>query len=195
MTGTPPMDKSLLRQQALVRRDAMPVAERIEKSLAMAEFADRIAFEPGTIISGFLPIRSEPDLRPLMAALRDRGARLCLPVVLDRQTIVFRDFVRGAELVKTGFGTIGPDAGAEVLDPAIMLVPLSGFDPAGNRLGYGAGHYDRAITRLRQAGKPVRLIGTAFDVQRIDVIPAELHDVPLDELLTESGLRSFASGV
>jgi 5-formyltetrahydrofolate cyclo-ligase len=195
MTGTIPVDKTLLRHEALARRDAMGTAERIEKSLAMADFADRIEFEPGTILSGFLPIRSEPDLRPLMAALRDRGARLCLPVVLDRETIVFRDFVRGAELVQTGFGTVGPDASAEVLDPAIMLVPLSGFDPAGNRLGYGAGHYDRAIARLRQAGKPVRLIGTAFEVQRIEAIPAEPHDVPLDELLTESGLRSFPAGV
>ena len=196
MAGTIPVDdKSLLRQQSLARRDATSPTERIEKSLAMAEHADRIAFEPGTVISGFLPIRSEPDLRPLMAILRDRGARLCLPVVLDRETIVFRDFVRGAELVNTGFGTVGPDASADVLDPAIMLVPLSGFDPAGNRLGYGAGHYDRAIARLREAGKPVRLIGAAFDIQRIEAIPAEPHDVPLDELLTESGLRSFPAGV
>ncbi|MAY60672.1 MAG: 5-formyltetrahydrofolate cyclo-ligase [Rhizobiales bacterium] len=188
-------DKNELRAEALARRDGISADLRIEKSLAMAEHADRIEFDPGTVISGFLPIRSEPDLRPLMAALRDRGARLCLPVVLDRQTIVFRDFVRGAELVKTGFGTVGPADDAEVLDPEIMLVPLSGFDPAGNRLGYGAGHYDRAIASLRAAGKSVQLIGTAFEVQEIMAIPAEPHDVPLDQLLTETGLRSFPTGV
>ena len=187
--------KRELRKQVLARRDALPVSERIERSLAMADAVAHISFDPGTVISGFLPIRSEPDLRPLMAALRDRGARLCLPVVLDRETIVFRDFVRGVELVDTGFGTIGPGADADVLDPDIMLMPLAGFDPVGNRLGYGAGHYDRAIARLKAKGRTVRLIGTAFETQAIDAIPAEDHDVPLDELITETGLRSFPTGV
>ena len=68
-------------------------------------------------MSGFLPIRSEVDMRPLMTRLRERGARLCLPVVIDRQTIVFRDLVRGAPLVDTGFGTAGPGEEAEILDP------------------------------------------------------------------------------
>ncbi|TDH35101.1 5-formyltetrahydrofolate cyclo-ligase [Pseudohoeflea suaedae] len=187
--------KNQLRKTALARRDALPISQRIEKSLAMADAAGRISFDPGTVISGFLPIRSEPDLRPLMAALRDRGARLCLPVVLDRETIVFRDFVRGEGLVDTGFGTVGPGEGAEVLDPDIMLMPLAGFDAAGNRLGYGAGHYDRAIARLRVRSKSVRLIGTAFETQFVEAIPAEDHDVPLDELITETGLRSFSTRV
>ena len=43
-----------------------------------------------------------------MFALRDRGARLCLPVILDKQTIVFRELLRGAPMVDTGFGTSGP---------------------------------------------------------------------------------------
>jgi 5-formyltetrahydrofolate cyclo-ligase len=122
-------------------------------SLAMAEAAEAIAFDPGSVIAGYLPIRSEPDLRPLLARLRARGARLCLPVVLDRQTIAFRAFEREAALVDTGFGTSGPGPEAEVLDPDLLLMPLSAFDPGGNRLGYGAGHYDRAIARLRAKGK------------------------------------------
>jgi len=189
------IDKKRLRQEMLARRDAMPVEDRIEKSLVMAGFAEEIDFDPGTVISGFLPIQSEPDLRPMLARLRQRGARLCLPVVLNRQTIVFRDFVRGVDLVDTGFGTSGPPESAEILHPEIMLVPLSAFDEAGNRLGYGAGHYDRAIARIRAAGQEVRLIGTAFDIQKVEAIPAEDHDVPLGRILTESGLRTLSAGV
>lgn len=190
---TPKEQKAELRNQKLALRDAMPVQERIEASLAMADHAgDIIAFEPGAVISGFSPIRSEADIRPLMARLAERGARLCLPVVLDRETIVFRELVRGAPLVKTGFGTTGPGPEAEPLDPEILLVPISAFDAGGHRIGYGAGHYDRAISRLHAKGLTPRLIGIAFDCQEVERVPEENHDVVIPEILTESGLRSFA---
>lgn len=189
---TPKEQKAELRNQKLALRDAMPVQERIEASLAMADHAgDIIAFEPGAVISGFSPIRSEADIRPLMARLAERGARLCLPVVLDRETIVFRELVRGAPLVKTGFGTTGPGPEAASLDPEILLVPISAFDVGGHRIGYGAGHYDRAINRLHAKGLTPRLIGIAFDCQEVPAVPAEAHDVALDAILTETGFRVF----
>ncbi|HEV7249003.1 MAG TPA: 5-formyltetrahydrofolate cyclo-ligase [Shinella sp.] len=184
--------KAAIRNERLAFRDAMTPEARIEGSLAMVEHAgDRIDFEPGMVISGFWPIRSEADIRPLLAHLRTRGARLCLPVVLDRETIVFRELVMGAEVVKTGFGTTGPGPEAAVLDPDILLVPLSAFDRAGHRIGYGAGHYDRAIDRLKAKGHAPKLIGIAFDCQEVASVPAEPHDVALDAILTESGFRLF----
>lgn len=179
----------------LAVRDAIAPETRIEMSLAMAEAAEAIEFDPGSLIAGYLPIRSEPDLRPLLARFRARGARLCLPVVLDRQTIAFRAFERESGLVDTGFGTTGPGPDAEVLDPDLLLMPLSAFDGEGNRLGYGAGHYDRVIARLRAGGKTLRLFGTAFACQETESLPAEPHDVALEMILTEQGLRSFAQSL
>ncbi|MDF1607936.1 5-formyltetrahydrofolate cyclo-ligase [Hoeflea sp. YIM 152468] len=187
--------KSSIRAEMLARRNALAPDIRIEMSLAMADAADEMAFDPGTIIAGYLPIRSEPDLRPLLARLRHRGARICLPVVLDRETIVFRELVPGAELISTGFGTLGPGSEAQELDPDVLMMPLSAFDAKGNRLGYGAGHYDRAIARLRGKGLSPRLVGTAFGFQQADAVPAEPHDVPLQMILTEQGLRSLSQGV
>lgn len=184
--------KADIRKAMLARRDAIAVADRIEMSLAMCDASEALDFVPGTVISGYMPIRSEPDLRPLMARLRERGARLCLPVVLDRETIVFRDFVREAVHVDTGFGTSGPAEDAEELDPDMVLLPLSAFDAVGNRLGYGAGHYDRAIARLLARGRMPVLIGTAFSLQLVEHLPAEAHDAPLDFILTEGGLTPFA---
>ncbi len=186
--------KKQLRLEALARRDGLDPVWRVEASLLVAEKgAAAIQIEPGAIVSGFLPIRSEIDLRPLMAALAEKGARLSLPVVLDRQTIVFRELVRGALLVSTGFGTAGPGPEAAVLDPDVMLVPLAAFDSRGHRLGYGAGHYDRAIARLHGQGKKPHLIGVAFDCQEVARLPDEPHDIALTEILTESGLRRFAA--
>ena len=63
--------------ERLSARDAIPPEERVSKSLAMADHAgEAVDFAPGTIVSGFLPIRSEADLRALMARFAVRGARL-----------------------------------------------------------------------------------------------------------------------
>jgi 5-formyltetrahydrofolate cyclo-ligase len=182
--------KGDLRKGRLAARDAIPAEERIEKSLTIASHAlGVIPVAPGTVVSGFLPIRSEVDTRPLMDHLRERGARLCVPAILDKTTIVFRELVRGAELVPGTFGTVGPGLEAAELDPDIMLMPLSAFDAAGHRIGYGGGYYDRAISRLHEKGLKPRLIGIAFDCQEVASVPAEPHDVKLDAVLTESGYR------
>jgi 5-formyltetrahydrofolate cyclo-ligase len=183
--------KKQLRKQALARRDGLNPQWRIEASLAMAEAVRRISVDPGTIVSGFWPIRSEADVRPAMFALRERGARLALPVVLDKTTIIFRELTRGSPLVDTGFGTAGPGPEADILNPDVMLVPLAAFDRRGHRIGYGAGHYDRAIAKLHGKGLLPRLIGVAFDCQEVPAVPNQWHDVMLSDMLTESGLRSF----
>lgn len=184
--------KASIREGVLARRDQLSVSTRHNFSQQLAGHGNgAIHFAPNTIVAGFLPIRSEVDLEPLMYLLRQKGARLCLPVVLDRQTICFRQWLEGVELVNTGFGTRGPGADAPVVDPEIMLIPLSAFDGRGNRIGYGAGHYDRAIARLHQKGCNPTLIGIAFDCQEVADVPFEPHDVALHAILTESGYRNF----
>ena len=193
MTLTSREQKALLRAERLSLRDVLTPEARAAGAAAMLRHIGRPAsgqaFDfAGSIISGFWPIRSEPDIRPLMEDLRAAGARLCLPVVLDRETIVFREYLAGAPVVKTGFGTTGPDETAPEVDPDIMLVPLSAFDRDGHRIGYGAGHYDRAIARLDALGKRPQLIGIAFACQEVASVPFEPHDIPLDAILTEEGL-------
>lgn len=183
--------KAALRKERLALRDAIDPEARLEKSLSISAFGEALSFAPGTIVSGFLPIRSEADIRPLLDHLAKRGARLCLPIVEDRETILFREMKQGTELVDTGFGTRGPGPEAAVLDPELLLMPLSVFDAAGNRIGYGAGHYDRAIDRLRKKGLNPRLVGIAFDCQEVASVPAEPHDVGLSAIITESGYRRF----
>jgi 5-formyltetrahydrofolate cyclo-ligase len=181
--------KAQLRAEALARRDALGEEIRIEASLAIADrVAARLTLKPGTIVSGFLPIRSEVDPRPLMMALADRGARLCVPAIVEGR-LEFRHLVRGAPLESQGFGTYAPGADAAVLDPSVMLVPMAAFDARCHRIGYGRGYYDRAITALRGKGLSPLLAGLAFAVQEIEEVPAEAHDVGLDFIATEAALK------
>ena len=191
MATTP--EKAELRNGRLAARDALPLDERLEKNTVLtAHGLGAVQVSVGMVVSGFLPIRSEVDLKPLMAALGEEGARLCLPAILDKETIVFREYRPDAELISMGFGTYGPAAHEPVLDPEIMLVPLAAFDQFGNRIGYGGGYYDRAIHQMRQKGHNPRLIGIAFDCQEVASVPVEPHDIRLDAILTESGYRTFA---
>lgn len=183
--------KNRLRASALAKRDALSTETRIQAAMAIADHMKALSLQPGQIVSGFWPIRSEIDIRPLMLALMQHGVRMALPVVIDKQTIIFRAYERAAPLVKAGFGTMGPPEDAPVVDPTTMLVPLAAYDQHGNRIGYGAGHYDRAIAKLIASSAQPRLIGVGFDCQAVDEAPAEPHDVPLDAVLTESGLHAF----
>lgn len=183
--------KKQLRAEALARRDALDPQWRIERSMAMAETVASLDVDGETVVSGFWPMRSEVDIRPAMFALGDMGARLCLPAILDKTTIVFRELVRGAGLVDMGFGTFGPGPEAAELEPDLMLVPLAAYDRRGHRIGYGAGYYDRAIARLQARGKARRLIGVAFECQQVEHVPDQPHDIQLPEILTERGLNRF----
>ncbi|MEI2385006.1 5-formyltetrahydrofolate cyclo-ligase [Breoghania sp. JC706] len=178
--------KEGLRAAALARRGALEPSARIEAALAVAERAGELDLPTGAMVSGFWPIRDEIDPRPLMSALRERGHGLCLPVVAEPH-LIFRELLRGAELVAAGFGTVAPGPQAAEVVPDVMLVPMAAFDRVGHRIGYGKGHYDRAIEAI-SARRTLRLIGVAYSVQEIETVPFEDHDRPLDTIVTEAEL-------
>jgi 5-formyltetrahydrofolate cyclo-ligase len=184
-----PDAKSDARLALKARRAAIPAEDRTALSSRMAN-VDCAAHlpPPPAIVSGFLPIRDEIDPRPLMAMLRGLGYRLCLPVMQGPgKPLLFRAYAPGAPLASAAWNIPEPLADAALVDPDVLLVPLLAFDAAGNRLGYGAGYYDRTIAGLKRH-KRVTTIGLAFDQQRIDAVPHLAYDEPLDWVLTPSGL-------
>lgn len=182
--------KVALRQEAVARRAALGAADRKAAAAAAAEhFLNGIDIAPDQTIAAYWPIRDEIDCRPILSYLMDNFQSVSLPVIVgDDLPLVFRRWAVGAALYEAGFGTLAPDEAAEPSIPDVMIIPLLGFDSAGNRLGYGKGHYDRTIAAM--AKKPL-LIGYAFAAQKLPEIPKEPHDVPLDYLVTENGVRRF----
>ncbi|MFZ2507973.1 MAG: 5-formyltetrahydrofolate cyclo-ligase, partial [Steroidobacteraceae bacterium] len=76
----------------------------------------------------------------------------------------------------------------------LVLVPLVGFDDDGNRLGMGAGFYDRhfAFLRHRQAWRRPLLLGLAFEIQRLERLAVKPHDVALWGIVTECAVYGRA---
>ncbi|MAS43593.1 MAG: 5-formyltetrahydrofolate cyclo-ligase [Rhodobacteraceae bacterium] len=151
--------------------------------------AIRDALPEGGVVSGFLPIRTEIDPRPAMAALHAEGVRICVPVVRgEGLALAFREWTPDAALEAGPFGAQVPAAGAW-LTPEAVIAPLVAYDDARMRLGYGGGFYDRTLAALAEAaGAPVPAIGFAFSAQRSTVpLPSEATDRPLDRVVTELG--------
>jgi 5-formyltetrahydrofolate cyclo-ligase len=177
--------KATLRQEATALRDALPAEARkgAAETIAVRKFP--LAIAPGTIVSGFMPLKSEINPLPLLQELAEAGARLALPAVAGRgRPLIMRAWKFGAPLDRGQWGIREPKPDAPEVEPDILLVPLLAFDREGFRLGYGAGYYDMTIHRLR-ALKPVTAVGIAFAAQEVPKIPTTPRDERLDLVLTE----------
>lgn len=111
------------------------------------------------------------------------SAQMALPMIRDKTTLEFYEWSVGQPLVKHVFDISIPDIRkSSPVKPNIVLLPLLLCDMKGNRIGYGAGHYDRYIASCDT--KPL-LVGLCFDEQIFDHdIPAEQHDQKLDLIIT-----------
>jgi 5-formyltetrahydrofolate cyclo-ligase len=178
-------EKAELRRAGQARRDALPAQLRQAAAEAIAARPFPLAISAGTIVSGFMPLKSEINPLPLMRKLAGAGASLALPVVAGRgKPLIMRGWKWGEPLVGGVWGIREPVPQAPTVDPDILLVPLLAFDRAGHRIGYGAGYYDLTITQLR-ANKPIAAVGIAFAAQEIETVPTTDFDAPLDLVLTE----------
>jgi 5-formyltetrahydrofolate cyclo-ligase len=177
--------KSVIRKDAILRRDALPAAERAKAAEIIATRPFPVAMNAGMIVSGFMPLKTEINPLPLMRSLAAQGARLALPAIDGRgKPLIMRAFAFGDELASGQWGIREPKADAPDVAPDVLLVPLLAFDRTGHRIGYGAGYYDMTIAGLR-AMKPVVAVGIAFAAQEIGEVPVTPRDARLDLVLTE----------
>ncbi|HEX8302265.1 5-formyltetrahydrofolate cyclo-ligase [Sphingomonas sp.] len=175
-------DKPALRAQLRAARDGFAAAGSAA-IIAPKAFVERL--KPGMTVATYHPVGSEADPSQLAAAASGIGCRIALPFVTGRSApIRFLIWQPGAALVPGPFNLRQPDAASEEAAPDVILTPLLGFDARFNRLGQGAGHYDRAFARYEAAWR----VGVAWSVQELPAIPADIWDVPLHAIITEKGM-------
>lgn len=186
MTETADIDeaKRVMRREATARRRELATPADAAGQLIGNLLASG-AVPEGAAVSGFWPIGSEIDLRPLLMALAARGHAVALPVVAGRdRPLVFRAWREGDAMAEGQWGIREPLEDAPEVIPAVLLVPLLAFDRNGYRLGYGGGFYDRTLELLRASGGATA-VGAAWAAQEVPAVPHGAHDQPLDWMLTE----------
>ena len=138
----------------------------------------------GRVVLAFWPLPDEPDIRPLIDSLVAAGKTVLLPKVTGGETMELRRYTSRADLAEGAFHIMEP-AGTPFTDFAqidFALVPGVAFDAACHRLGRGRGYYDRFLAACPHIYK----IGVCFPFQRVPEVPAETHDVLMDEIIAAS---------
>ncbi len=178
--------KAELRKRMRAVRKTAPLeacAERSAKIVASLEAHPVV--QQAKRVSLFWPIveKHEVDLRPLDGSLRARGVEIAYPSIdPDTGDMTFR-IASPDTLEDAGYGFAEPPRDAPIpssLD--VVVVPALAVDPAGHRIGYGAGYYDRTIPKF---APPAITIGVAFDYQLIAEVPVTPGDVALNWIVTD----------
>lgn len=150
------------------------------------------AITPASTILAYAALHTELSLDPFIAAALDAGNSIGIPRIdWDTRSMTPVAIANLHDDLETGRYDIRvPRPGLATLEPAqldVILLPGLGFDRAGNRLGRGAGFYDRFITALHDAGHRPTLIGVCYHAQIVDRVPTEPHDHRVDRVITELG--------
>jgi 5-formyltetrahydrofolate cyclo-ligase len=151
---------------------------------------------PDAIIGAYWPIKGEFDPLPALFRWQEAGLeedaqgaqrhrRIALPVVnkVDK-TLTFYTWYPGCPMEEDAFGIPKPKD-TEIVEPTLIFVPCVGFGPGGYRLGYGGGFYDRTLASLQP--KPFT-VGLGYGFAYLPQLQPEIHDVPLDAILADTGV-------
>jgi len=195
------LDRQQLRRHMRQLRRALSPTAREEAHRQFARvLSGTIRLRPGHRIGVYLAYGHEADLRYVIDFARRRGCLLYLPVITDfrRGRMRFVRYRTDSVMRVNRYGIAEPDRRhAEAISVRrldLILLPLIAFDEHGWRLGSGGGFYDRSLHHLREGRRWRRpkLIGVGYECQRVASLQPDGWDVPLDGMLTERGLRSFA---
>ncbi len=180
-----------LRRKCRQARANLPAAER---GLASVKICDTITrsgyFRRSSRIGCYLPSDEEVDTWPIIARALTMGKQVSAPVLRKNGAMQFRDLDADSSLSTNQFGLLEPHDG-KIVDPHqldIVITPLVAFDSSGNRIGMGGGYFDRcfAFLKTRKIWLHPKLIGVAFDCQRVRTIAPNPWDIGLFRVVTEA---------
>lgn len=184
--------RAALRQEKIAARLALDDVRHAQASAAIeAHLASLLTARVPSVVAFCWPVRREFDSRPLVTRLLRAGWHACQPVVVQEGAPMrFRPWLPETPMTVDRHGIPIPGGSAEV-SPDVVLLPLVAFDEQGYRLGYGGGYFDRT---LAACDKRPFAIGVGFELARVDTIRPAAHDIRLDVIVTEAGVRQPGPG-
>jgi 5-formyltetrahydrofolate cyclo-ligase len=190
----------MLRRELLAVRNRLTADDVRESAAALAGRALALPeLATARTVAAYVSVGSEPGTLALLDALRARGVRVLLPVLLPDNDLDWGEYETRAALARVRHGgrmalhepageRLGPDA---VTGADVVLLPGLAVDERGMRLGRGGGSYDRVLARLERAQAHPALVVLLYDTEVVERVPAEPHDRPVHAVVTPSGVRRF----
>jgi 5-formyltetrahydrofolate cyclo-ligase len=180
-----------LRRQALSQRAALTTEQRMLYSGIIASRFHRSAeFFSAQSIACFISVGDEVDTSMIFERAWTANKQIFAPVVGPHGMMRFIEVTRNSELKKSAYGLWEPVSGEEILPTRVDVVvtPVVAFDSTGHRIGVGGGYYDRTFTSLQRqkSWRHPKLVGFAFNCQKVEKIRPNPWDIPLYRVLTEA---------
>jgi 5-formyltetrahydrofolate cyclo-ligase len=187
------VDKKQARAEIRRRLRALSAEEKARKSKTICERVTQLPeFRDAKVVMLFASMPDEVDTSLLFARAFADGKRVVAPKCLTGHRRILPILLRsGADLAPGAYGIMEPTGSQSIPVEEIdfVLVPGYGFDRAGNRLGKGAGYYDKFMS---QPGFRATRCAIAFSAQLLDQVPHDEHDLPVQILVTEDRLLRFS---
>lgn len=177
--------KKQIRSRLRQRRESLSLEQMGSLS---AEICRKLEEQPWFFqtetICFYYPLGTETNLLPLAEKALALGKTAAFPRVEGKEM----EFYKAAsleEFQEGSFHVMEPVSRIPAAEPGrTVLVPGLGFDRRGNRMGYGGGYYDRYFARYPECFK----IGIAYEVQLVEGLEPEMHDISMDAVVTERGV-------
>ncbi len=182
--------KKSLRKKVLAARDSLPPGQRSSKSREIEERLFSLPeFKSARTVLFFASFRSEVDTIPMILRALGDGKRVILPKVKGKELELFEVKNFDSDVSPGAWGIPEPRESALVRLSEIdfIIVPGAAFDLRGNRLGYGAGFYDKLLSEFKKL-----TVAIAFEQQIVPKIAADPHDVPVKKIVTEKRIITAA---
>jgi len=189
--------KKRLREKLLKTRDSIPHELKSAKESAIEDrlFSHSVFINAQSILM-YVSFRSEVDTRKYLNDIIKLGKKLVLPLVDTRHKVLkLYEVTNPNELTPGYMGILEPGIlryrRRSLKDIDLVIIPGTGFDPKGNRLGYGGGYYDKLLSMESREMANVEHITTvalAFEEQIGEKIPSEPHDIKVDMIVTDERL-------
>lgn len=181
--------KSSLRTAARRARDSLSTAKVAQQSQIICnQLIELSVYQHAQHIACYLPHKNEVDLDTFIQHAWQANKLIYLPVTdIHSTTMTFYRYTEHTQLHMSRFGIAEPVIGtSELIKPnelELMIVPMVAFDANRNRIGQGAGYYDRYLSQPRCAG--ITTVGVAFEAQKVADFARDEWDVTLDLIVTE----------
>lgn len=187
--------KEQIRKEIFKKRSSLDINDVIKKSNLIIERLIKLdKFKDSKSVMCYVDFRNEVITRDLIRISLDINKRVAVPFICDlsqdRKQIVACEINNIDNDLEVGsYNILEPKNALErIISPEeidIVILPGVAFDTHMNRIGYGAGFYDRFLPNLK---KSCFKVGLAFEIQVVEQIPFEQHDVLIDCIITESRL-------
>lgn len=170
-------DKLSLISDSSVDERSFKICERLHQFLI-----DQNIIQQKKLIGAYAAIEKEPRLDLLFNRQELAGISAFPFFDSKNRKMIFKKATLAELIHNQDFGQaiLAPKESAQIVEPEVLIIPGLGFDLSGQRLGRGKGYYDKYLAEFKGLK-----VGVCFNDQMIESIPTEIHDVPLDYIVTE----------